>query len=528
MTTHPPCTANRPPPAPWYAHRMPDSHLAPPISLPRRRAITAGLLLGMSLGALEATVVSTAMPTVIATLGGLAHYSWVFSAYLLTSTASVPIWGRLSDLYGRRRMYLIGVTIFLVGSVLSGASATMVQLIAARALQGLGAGCIIPLSMTIVGELYTLQERPRTQALFSGVWGLASIAGPLVGGYITDYLDWRWVFYINVPFGLLAAGVIASAYPRSRRLTEVKVDWLGAGLLFTGVSALLIALSGDSGTAATSWSIATLVLLGAFVVVERRTPEPILPIDLLRTPVIARSLTVVFLVGVALFGAIAFIPLFVQTVRGGTATEAGQAITPLFLGWVVMSIVGARLTVALGYRLVSIAGSVLMTMGFIGLTFVGAESPQWVLLTSCTIIGAGMGTQMLSLLLAVQHGVDRSRLGIATALNQFSRSVGAAIGVAAMGAILARGLTGVNLAGGADALVAGSAALSSADRAQFATALQRVFLSGAIVSAAGLIATLFLPSIDFARGVPAAAGEQMLQAEMTNLEPEDEPVGMPE
>ena len=205
-----------------------------------------------------------------------------------------------------------------------------------------------------------------------------------------------------LPLGLLAAGVIASAYPRSRRLTEVKVDWLGAGLLFTGVSALLIALSGDSGTAATSWSIAALVLLGAFVVVERRTPEPILPLDLLRTPVIARSLTVVFLVGIALFGAIAFIPLFVQAVRGGTATEAGQAITPLFLGWVVMSIVGARLTVALGYRLVSIAGSVLMTAGFVGLTFVGAESPQWVLLTSCTIIGAGMGTQMLSLLLAVQ------------------------------------------------------------------------------------------------------------------------------
>src|SRR6188474_1623822 len=196
------------------------------IRLKRRRWITAGLLLGMMLGALEATVVSTAMPTVVSTLGGLAHYSWVFSAYLLTSTACVPIWGRLSDLYGRRQIYLIGIAIFLIGSLLSGASGSMLQLILWRALQGLGAGCIIPLSMTIVGELYTLAERPRTQALFSGVWGVASIAGPLVGGYVTDYLNWRWVFFLNLPFGMLAAAVIASAYPASRRAASVQVDWL--------------------------------------------------------------------------------------------------------------------------------------------------------------------------------------------------------------------------------------------------------------------------------------------------------------
>ena len=234
----------------------------------------------------------------------------------------------------------------------------------------------------------------------------------------------------------------------------------------------------------------------------------------------------VFLVGVALFGAIAFIPLFVQAVRGGTATQAGQAITPLFLGWVIMSIVGARATVMFGYRTVAITGSILMTIGFFGLTMVDADSPEWILLTSCTVIGAGMGTQMLSLLLAVQHGVDRSRLGIATALNQFSRSVGAAIGVAAMGAILARGLSGLNVPGGTDALAAGTTALSGPLRTQFAAALHRVFITGALVSAAGLFATLFLPSIDFKRGVTAAAGEQMLQAEMTNLEPADEPVAV--
>src|SRR5687768_15936208 len=205
------------------------SHVPPPlpVSRRRRRAITAGLLLGMGLGALEATVVGTAMPTVIATLGGLAHYSWVFSAYLLTSTASVPIWGRLSDLYGRRRMYLLGVAVFLAGSALSGVAGTMTQLIVFRAIQGLGAGAVIPLSMTIVGELYTLQERARVQALFSGVWGVSSIAGPLVGGYITDVLNWRWVFFINLPFGVLATVVLLMAYPPAPPRTGVRVDWTG-------------------------------------------------------------------------------------------------------------------------------------------------------------------------------------------------------------------------------------------------------------------------------------------------------------
>jgi EmrB/QacA subfamily drug resistance transporter len=482
----------------------------------------------MMLGALEATVVSTAMPTVIATLGGLAHYSWVFSAYLLTSTASVPIWGRLSDLYGRRRMYLLGVAIFIVGSVLSGASQSMVQLIAARALQGIGAGAIIPLSMTIVGELYALSERARTQALFSGVWGLASIAGPLVGGYITDRLSWEWVFYLNVPFGLLAFMVIRLAYPTTGQLRRVQVDWLGAGLLFSGVSTLLIAIGGDAGSMAL-WLLASLALLAGFVMLERRSPEPLLPIDLLRMPIIARTLLVVFLVGIALFGAIAFIPLFVQSVLGGTATQAGQVLTPLFLGWVVMSIVGARATVLFGYRVVAITGSVLMTLGFIGLSLLDAESPRALLLVSGTVLGAGMGTQMLSLLLAVQHGVDRSRLGLATSLNQFSRSVGAAVGVAAMGAILARGLAGVPLPGGPEGFAAsGAMALTPAVRDQFAAALHRVFLAGAMVSGTGLFATLFLPAVSFAKGVPNAAGERMIAAEMANLDPKDEPLSVPD
>jgi EmrB/QacA subfamily drug resistance transporter len=480
----------------------------------------------MSLGALEATVVSTAMPTVIATLGGLAHYSWVFSAYLLTSTASVPIWGRLSDLYGRRRMYLLGVAVFLIGSVMAGAATSMFTLIAARAIQGLGAGAIIPMSMTIVGELYTLAERARTQALFSGVWGVASIAGPLVGGYITDALSWRWVFYLNVPFGFCCMAVIALAYPASRLTRQVQVDWWGAALLFSGISTLLIAIGGDAGSSLL-WVAATIVLLGGFVVAQRRAAEPILPLSLVRLPVISRTIVVVFLVGIAMFGAIAFIPLFVQTVQGGTATQAGQVLTPLFLGWVVMSIVGARVTVRIGYRVSAIGGSILMTAGFLGLSTLDSHSPPMTLLVSCTMLGAGMGTQMLSLLLAVQHAVDRSQLGLATSLNQFSRSVGAALGVSVMGAILARGLTGLALPGGAEsALASGAIALSGPMRDQFAFALHRVFIAGAVVSGAGLLATMFLPPVSFTHGVPTGAGEQMLEAEMTNLQPEDEPIAI--
>ena len=467
----------------------------------------------MSLGAFEATVVGTAMPTVIATLGGLAHYSWVFSAYLLTSTASVPIWGRLSDLHGHRRLYITGIVVFLIGSALSGAARSMTELIVFRAIQGLGAGAIIPLSMTIVGELYTLDERPRTQALFSGVWGVASVAGPLVGGWITDALSWRWVFYLNLPFGLLSLAIIALAYPPRSHAATARVDWAGAALLFGGVTSLLLALGGDAAALA-AWAAPAVVLLGAFVVVERRTSAPILPLELFRHRVVSHTLIVVFMTGMAMFGAIAFVPLFVQAVMGGTATEAGQALTPLFLGWVATSVAGAKLTVLVGYRRVAITGGVLLTAAFVGLALMTAQSSSASLYAVVLVLGSGMGFSMLSLLLAVQFGVERSQLGLATSLNQFARSVGAAIGVAVMGALLARGLSGLGLHGGIEAMRSGALALPPGARDQVAHALDCVFATGAIMAGIGLIASFFLPSVDFSRGVSAAAGEQLLTAEM--------------
>lgn len=494
------------------------------VSLARRRWITAGLLLGMSLGALEATVVSTAMPTVIATLGGLAHYSWVFSAYLLTSTASVPIWGRLSDLYGRRRLYLIGVAVFLAGSALSGAAQSMTQLIVFRAIQGLGAGAVIPLAMTIIGELYSVEERARVQALFSGVWGVASIAGPLVGGYITDAVSWRWVFYLNLPFGLLGTVAIALAYPAAPTTARTRVDWLGAALLFGGVTALLVALS-DVTTVVWPWMAAMVLLLGAFVVVERGSPSPILPLDLFENALVSRTLTVAFLLGTAMFGAIAFIPLFVQGVMGGSATEAGTALTPLFMGWVLMSVAGARLSVRIGYRPVTVAGVLLLAIGFAVLAMLGPDTSRLILMIDVLVLGAGMGLSMLALLLAVQHGVDRSLLGIATSLNQFSRSIGAAVGVALMGAILSRSMAGMDLPAGLQTLNP-TVHFEGPARLQFAAAMQRVFTVGTATTVLALLASFFLPKVDFSRGVPAGAGEQLLEAEMAVLEPESEPQGV--
>ncbi len=321
--------------------------------------------------------------------------------------------------------------------------------------------------------------------------------------------------------------MIALAYPRRRQTTAVQVDWLGAGLMFSGVSTLLLAIGGDTGADFLLFVLG-LVLLVAFAYVERRAAEPILPVDLFSNPLIARTNAVAFLFGVAMFGAIAFIPLYVQAVLSGTATQAGQVLTPLFLGWVATSILAARLTVKVGYRRLALVGSVLLTFGFLGLVALTPTSSRAQLLVSCLVMGSGMGSSMLSLLLAVQHGVHRSRLGIATSLNQFSRSIGAAIGTAAMGTLLTRALAGVQLAGGAGIVGASAVSLSGPVRLQIAAALHQVFVAGALTAFLALIVTFFLPEVNLSNGVGAATGEQMLAAEMTNLDPDDEPVAVPD
>jgi len=529
----------------------------------RRRAVTAGVMMGMFLAALEATVVSTAMPTVIASLGGLSHYSWVFSAYLITSTVTVPVWGKLSDLYGRRLFYQLGIGLFLLGSVLSGASTSMAQLIAFRALQGLGAGALIPLGMTIIGDVYTVEERARMQAYFGGVWGLASVIGPVAGGFITDNLSWRWVFYINIPFGLAAALVIGLSLREPRRQERPAIDYAGAALLMAAITLLMLALVEGGGSVEALTGGRNLALLGGAVLlgalfawVEARARDPIVPFRLFRNRVVTVAVVAGFLAGVAMFGAITFVPLFAQGSLGATATEAGSLLMPLMLSWVLVAVVGGRLLLRIGYRPTCIAGFVMLTAGMALLSMFERETARaWLYFDLC-VIGAGLGLTMLTLLIAAQQSVGREQLGIATSLNQFARSIGGAVGVAVLGAVLSAGLAAhlgeaaragaggltaeraAELAANPNALVEPSAqaaltpAALDALRGALASSVHRVFWAGTVASALALLVTFALPRRghgEAAREPPeeactVEACERMVIAELAGLDPEHEPV----
>lgn len=528
----------------------------------RRLAVTLGVITGMFLAALEATVVGTAMPTVIASLGGLNHYSWVFSAYLITSTITVPVWGKLSDLYGRRLLFQLGIAIFLVGSVLSGMAATMTQLIAYRAVQGLGAGALVPLAMTIIGDVYTVEERARMQAFFSGVWGLSSVVGPIVGGFITDQLSWRWVFYINVPFGILAAVIMQLSLKEPKRHGRPSIDYAGALLLMASITLLMLALvegGATLGEFASARNVALMfgaVVLGVlFVYVERRVRDPIVPLELFRNRVVTVSVTAGLLAGVAMFGVISFVPLFAQGALGSTATEAGSLLTPLMLSWVGLSVVGGRLLLKVGYRPTTLAGLFLLTLGFALLSSFQRTTPRVWLYVDLVLIGSGLGLTMLTLLIAVQQSVGRAQLGIATSLNQFSRSIGGAVGVAIMGAVLSAGLaahlqsyarsgTGAltpeqaaELASNPNALIEpqARAALPPAVREELqeslAASIHNVFWTGTALSGLAFVVAFWLPREGDSGIAPpdeetccAETGERMVIAEFTTLDPEDEPV----
>jgi EmrB/QacA subfamily drug resistance transporter len=520
------------------------------ISRKRRWAVTAGVMTGMFIAALEATVVGTAMPTVIASLGGLSHYSWVFSAYLVTSTVTVPVWGKLSDIYGRRLLYQIGIGIFLLGTLLSGLSASMTQLIIFRAIQGLGAGALVPLGMTIIGDTFTLQERAKMQAYFSGVWGFSSIIGPVIGGFITDQISWRWVFFVNLPIGVIAALIIGIALKEPKRDRSPKIDYAGAILLMTAISLLMLAMvEGGSGGLFNSQNLlifsGAAVLLGIFVLVEKRASDPIIPFDLFRNRTVTISVLAGFLGGVAMFGAISFIPLFAQGSLGFSATEAGSLLTPLMLTWVTMSVVGGRLMLRIGYRSITILGYSLLTLGFVLLALFGRETRTVWLYVDLMMIGAGLGLSMLTLLIAVQQAVERSKLGVATSLNQFSRSIGGAIGVAVMGAVLTASLAtelkkaadagghlspqeAIEFASNPNALIEPNAKAAvpaeTLDILQtaLAKAIHPVFWVGALMAGLGLIVVLFLPK-ESRDEETAIDGERMIMAEQTTINARNQP-----
>jgi EmrB/QacA subfamily drug resistance transporter len=420
----------------------------------RRAVVLAGVMAAMFLAAMESTVVATAMPTVIASLGGIRIYSWTFSAFLLTSTVSMPIWGRLADHLGRRPAYLIGLTVFLAGSALAGLSRSMEQLIAFRALQGVGAGSLITIGMTIVGDLYGMERRAKMQGYFSSVWGVASLVGPLIGGVLTDRVSWRWVFYINLPVGLAAAAAIAAGLRdelpiRPRRSFDV----VGMTVFVAAISTFLVGLleAGGSEVWMRPVGLALVALsagfLIAFVVIERRAIEPVIPLRLFRNPMVRAAAVTGLLSGMAMFGAITYVPLYLQAVVGSTATQAGWVLMPFVFGWVVFSVLAARLVLRVGYRRVVLTGMGLLVLAFVLLSSWNGSLTRLGAARDITLAGIGMGLIFVPMLIAVQSAVPRSLLGSATSLTTFFRTIGGAVGVAVMGAAmthrLERGLADV-------------------------------------------------------------------------------------
>lgn len=472
----------------------------------RRRDVTVALLLVTALASFESTVVSTAMPTIIGDLGGLSVYAWVFSIYLLTSTVAMPVYGRLADIYGRRRLLLVAIGTFLAGAVVCAFARSMPQLIAARAIQGLGAAGLIPVSLAVAADIYSLEQRARVQGLFSGVWGFASLVGPLLGAFLTVHFGWRSIFSINVPLGAIAFFLVATRMIESRAALPDPVDVAGGASLAVGVTLLLFAVlraPGEGGASAglrAGLAAAAVLVLVFFVRLQMRRTHPLVPPDLFRHWDTAAPYLAGIVLGTTIYGVDTFVPLFVQGARGGTAGAAGAVVTPLIFLWALTAALAARILLRFGFRRTARLGAALILVGLGGL-FAGAlgnASVGWISAT-CAVVGAGLGPSSLAQLLAVQHVAPERHRGIASSLVPFFRTVGGSIGVGALGGVLAAGLAsrlgrGVESAGRLLAAPKASGGAGAVDPAVFRQAIERSLLPVFGVLLALAVVNLFLAS----------------------------------
>ncbi|MFI6258159.1 MDR family MFS transporter [Micromonospora zamorensis] len=512
---------------------------APVLNRQQIRLLMFGLMTGMLLAALDQTIVGTALPTIVGELGGINHYSWVVTAYLLASTASTPLYGKMADLYGRRPVFLFSIGTFLVGSLLAGLSQNMTQLIVTRGIQGLGAGGLLTLAFTIISDVVSPRERGRYQGLFGAVFGISSVAGPLVGGYFAE-TDWRWIFYINVPLAILAIVVcyhVMRLIPFERR--DHSIDWLGAGLLVAGVSSLLLALSwGGNEYAWGSGVIIGLFVVGAvlgvlFVLQEARVAEPILPLRLFRSATFALANSALLIIGLVMFGSIIFIPLYLQIVKGASPTRSGLLMLPMMAGIIITSILTGRAMTRIGrYKWFPVAGSVTLLVGMFLFTQLEVATSLWVAFGFMVVIGVGLGLCMQSLILAVQNAVSVRDLGAGTSSATFFRSLGGSFGVAILGTVLssrlASGLSdrlpgaiaqlppqeqaAVAASGGTNISINDPATIlalpgpvRAAIQGAFVDALDMVFLTAGLIAIVAVVVTLTLPNTQLRGAGPQGA-----------------------
>jgi EmrB/QacA subfamily drug resistance transporter len=412
-------------------------------------AVLPGLLLTMLLAMLDNMIVGTALPRIVGDLGGLDHFSWVVTAYILATTVSTPLWGKIGDLYGRKNIFMTSIVIFLVGSALSGMSQTMMELIGFRALQGLGAGGLIVGVMAIIGDLVPPRERGRYQGLMAGVMAIGMVAGPLLGGLITDNLSWRWAFYVNLPLGGIALFWLVTRLHLPKRQSTARIDWLGAGLLSVGITGLVLLTTWGGHTYPWgSWQIIGLGMLAvvallAFAYVERRAAEPVLSLALFRNRNFALISGVGFLLGFIMMGSINFLPTYQQTVQGSSATNSGLLLLPVMVAMMIVSIVvGQVITKSGRYRIFPILGGVGMTVAMILMSFVDVHTTKTQLALMMAVLGLGMGGLMQTTLLIAQNSVDRKDMGVASSAATFFRSIGGSFGVALFGTIFLRRLEG--------------------------------------------------------------------------------------